>query len=114
MLRRAASYWATVAVPVRRQRAAAGVPDAADPVLVDEGQHILTVGVVAGDLDHGRFQVRVVDVAEGERRRDRYRTIVFGVGQGAPSIDASTGASLTLLIVQLKVLWSWFRRRRRP
>ena len=61
-------------------RAGDRIPDARDRAGVGEGQHVFAIGVVAGDLNHGRFDVGVVQVADRNRVGDLGGRIVLGVG----------------------------------
>ena len=51
---------------------------------VGERQHVFAIGVVAGDLHHGRFDVGVVQVADRNRVGDLGGRIVLGVGDVGP------------------------------
>ena len=42
----------------------------------------MAIGIVAGDLHHGRFDVRIIHIADGQRGGNGYRAIILGVGQG--------------------------------
>ena len=67
---------------VQGQGAGAGIERAGDAVLGSEAEHVLAVGVVAGDLHRRGSKIGVVDVGHGNRRIDHRRRLVLGVVQG--------------------------------
>ena len=68
----------------QRQRARGRVPDARDRAGVGKRQHVFAIDVVAGDLNDGRFDVRVVQVGDRNRVGDLGGRIVLGVGDVGP------------------------------
>jgi len=52
------------------------------PFWVGEAQHVLAVGVIAGDLHRCGSEIGAVDVGDGDGRVERGGGLVLGVVQG--------------------------------
>ena len=52
-----------------------------DAILVHKRQHVFTIDVATRDGNHRRFDVGVINVSNGQRRRDGCRPIIFGASQ---------------------------------